>query len=160
MGVVVRGARPDDRDDLCGALVACGAFTSEEVGIAQQILDEALVAGPESGYTLFVADGEGRARGYVCVGRTPLTESTWHVYWICVDPAFQRKGVGRALQQHAEHAVAAAGGSRLVLETSGKPSYAPARVFYEQAGYAVVGRIPDYYRSGDDCVLYCKRLTD
>ena len=48
----------------------------------------------------------------------------------------------------------------MVLETSAGPAYARARAFYERAGYAVVGRIADFYKPGDDCIVYCKRLGD
>jgi ribosomal protein S18 acetylase RimI-like enzyme len=102
---------------------------------------------------------EGQVRGYVCLGRTPLTVSTWHLYWICVHPAAQGRGVGRALQSHAEGFVRAEGGERLVLETSGRTDYGRARGFYRRAGYQEVGRIKDFYRRGDDCVLFCKPLV-
>ena len=104
-------------------------------------------------------DLEGRGVGYVCVGRTPLTQSTWHLYWICVHPAAQGRGVGRCLQSAAEAFVIARGGERLLLETSSTPVYATARAFYERAGYAVVGRVTDFYRPGDDCVMYCKAFN-
>lgn len=158
VGVTVRDVRPSDRDDIRDALVACGAFTEEEVSVALEILDAGLSGGIDGDYSLFAAEVDGRVRGYVCVGRTPLTTSTWHLYWICVHSAVQRNGVGRALQEHAEAFVGSRGGERLVLETSGKPSYARARDFYGAAGYSLVGRIPDFYRPGDDCLVYCKTL--
>ena len=51
-----------------------------------------------------------------------------------------------------------AGGERLVVETSGRADYDRARRFYELSGYAVAGRIADFYKAGDDCVVYCKVL--
>src|SRR5262245_61656712 len=108
---------------------------------------------------MLVAEVAGRVCGYVCVGKTLLTRATWHLYWICVHPAAQGKGVGQALQTRAEAFVCSRGGERLVLETSGTSRYARARDFYENAGYTVVGRIPDFYRTDDDCVLYCKALA-
>ena len=46
----------------------------------------------------------------------------------------------------------------LVIETGGRPDYAGQRCFYETQGYVEVGRIPDFYRAGDDGVIYWKRL--
>jgi ribosomal protein S18 acetylase RimI-like enzyme len=63
---------------------------------------------------------------------------------------------GRSLQSAAEAFVIARGGERLLLEASSTPAYAAARAFYERAGYAVVGRVTDFYRPGDDCLMYCK----
>jgi ribosomal protein S18 acetylase RimI-like enzyme len=156
LGVTVREVRQGDRDEIREALIVCGSFTDEEVRVALEIVDVGLVGGIEGDYPLFAAEIEGRVRGYVCIGRTPLTFSTWHLYWICVHPAAQGKGVGRALQEYAEGFVRSHGGDRVVLETSGKPSYARARNFYQAAGYIVVGRICDFYKVGDDCVVYCK----
>jgi ribosomal protein S18 acetylase RimI-like enzyme len=101
---------------------------------------------------------EGQVRGYVCVGKTPLTVSTWHLYWICVDPEVQGRGAGRALQSYAESFIRARGGERLVLETSGQVNYERTRRFYVRAGYSEVSRIRDFYKPGDDCIVFCKDL--
>jgi ribosomal protein S18 acetylase RimI-like enzyme len=158
VGVTVRELGPGDRLQVRDALLACGAFTEEEVRVALEVLDAGLSGGLDGDYPLFAAEVQGRVRGYVCVGKTPLTQGTWHLYWICVHPIAQGRGIGRALQAHAEAFVRARGGERLVLETSASPGYARARGFYDGAGYTVVGRIPDFYRPGDDCILYCKAL--
>jgi ribosomal protein S18 acetylase RimI-like enzyme len=158
MGVTVRPLRPADREAVAEALVACGVFTAEEVGVALELLDAGLGQGLAGDYPLFAAEVDGRVRGYVCVGKTSLTLATWHLYWICVHPDAQGRGVGRALQAHAERFVRSRGGERLVLETSAGPGYAPAREFYRTAGYGVVGRIADFYRPGDDCLVLCKTL--
>ena len=156
VGVKIRELQPGDRAAVREALVACGAFTDEEVRVALEVLDAGLTGGPDGDYPMFAAEVDGRLAGYVCVGQTPLTHSAWHLYWICVHPGVQGRGVGRALQAHAEAFVQSRGGERIVLETSATASYARARAFYAEAGYAMVGRIPDFYRPGDDCLIYCR----
>ena len=159
MGVIVRDFAAADREAAADALAASGAFREDEILVALQVLDEALSGGAGSGYAVFAAERDGRVRGYVCGGSTPLTASTWHVYWICVHPEAAGFGLGRALEERLEALARSRGGERLVVETSGRPDYARARRFYEKAGYEQVGRIPDFYGAGDDCVLYCKRLA-
>lgn len=156
VGMIVRAVCAADREAINRALVECGAFTEEEVRVALEVMDDGLPGGVDGDYPLFVAEVDERVCGYVCVGRAPLTRSTWYLYWICVHPAAQGHGVGRALQEYAEAFVRSRGGERLVLETSAKSSYARAREFYQQAGYSEVGRIRDFYRPGDDCLVYCK----
>ncbi len=157
--MIVRELIASDREAAREVLTACGAFSAEEISVALGMIDEGVAGEIDDPYPLLAAEIEGKVRGYVCIGRTPLTESTWHLYWIVVHPSTQRSGVGRALQARAEEFVRARGGERLVLETSGRADYERARQFYLSAGYEEVGRICDYYKQGDDCVLFCKSLT-
>jgi ribosomal protein S18 acetylase RimI-like enzyme len=154
MGPVIRAARPDDRKAIEDALTASAAFSGEEIRVALELFDEGAVAG----YYLFVVEADGAVGGYVCVGPVTLTQSSWYLYWICVHPRAQGRGCGRRLQQHAEDFVRSQGGQRLVLETSGRPDYDRARRFYQQSGYERAGFIRDFYRPGDDCIVYVKRL--
>ena len=152
----VRPLRHTDKDDVLEALRASGVFSEEELRVADEVIDAGLQTGLDGDYPLFVALIDGRVRGYVCVGKTPLTRGTWHLYWICVHPEAQGFGIGHRLQEQAERFVQARGGERILLETSSTPGYAAARAFYERAGYSVVGRVTDFYKPGDDCVMYCK----
>jgi ribosomal protein S18 acetylase RimI-like enzyme len=155
MDVIIREAARDDREPVRGMLIECGAFSDEEVRVALEVLD----AGFEGDYATFVAAVDGVVRAYICVGQTPLTRATWHLYWLCTHPAAQRQGLARALERYAGDFVAGRGGERLIVETSGRPDYDATRRFYEGAGYHTAGRIADYYKHGDDCVLYCRVLN-
>lgn len=154
MGILLRELRADDRDAVEEALTQCAAFNEEEIRVALELFD----AGISGEYSLFGAETEAGLKGYICLGKAALTQSTWYIYWICVHPSAQRTGVGHALQIEAESFVRAQNGQRLVLETSGRPDYARARQFYERAGYMKVGHIPDFYRPADDCIIYSKAL--
>ena len=63
------------------------------------------------------------------------------------------------LVERVEDRVRKLGGDRLILETSGRPDYERARRFYREAGFVEVGRIPEFYRPGDDCLVCCKVLS-
>ena len=154
--IAIRPFRGSDRADVLEALRMCGVFSEQELVVAREVIDAGLETGLDGDYPLFVAEVDGRARGYVCVGKTPLTRGTWHLYWICVHPASQGLGLGQRLQIEAERFVRARGGERILLETSSTPGYAAARAFYEGAGYTIVGRVADFYKPDDDCVMYCK----
>jgi ribosomal protein S18 acetylase RimI-like enzyme len=154
MGVRVRDLAAADRAAVEDALIDCGAFTEEEVRVALEMVD----AGLGGDYSLLGVEMDGLIHGYACVGRAHLTASSWYLYWICVHRRAQGVGVGRTLQACVEDLVRGLGGERLILETSGRPGYARARRFYRAAGFVEVGRVPDFYRPGDDCVVYCKSL--
>ena len=63
------------------------------------------------------------------------------------------------MQAHAEGFIRSLGGERLVLETSSRADYERTRRFYRHGGYEQVGFIRDFYRPGDDCVMFCKVLA-
>ena len=75
-------------------------------------------------------------------------------------PAWQGRGIGRALTNFAEQAIAERGGRLFVVETSSREAYTPTRRFYEALGYYEAGRIPDFYGPGDDRVIFLKSATD
>jgi ribosomal protein S18 acetylase RimI-like enzyme len=47
-----------------------------------------------------------------------------------------------------------------MIETSSQPKYLPTRKFYEKLGYREMARIPDFYRPGDDRVIFGKYLEE
>jgi ribosomal protein S18 acetylase RimI-like enzyme len=156
--MTVRQLEQTDRGAVRELLIASQVFSQEEVRVALEILDSGVSGGLEGDYPHFAAEAVGRVLGYVCIGRTPLTLSSWHLYWLCVHPRSHGRGIGQALHAHVEQFIRARAGERIVVETSGRPDYDRSRRFYERAGYRAVGRIPDYYKPGDDCVFYCKVL--
>ncbi len=54
---------------------------------------------------------------------------------IATDPSAQRRGVARALSQHAIAFMRSKGNSVAMVETGGDPGHAPARAAYEAAGF-------------------------
>ncbi|MBL8863129.1 MAG: GNAT family N-acetyltransferase [Planctomycetes bacterium] len=146
--------RAADRAPIARLLSATGAFTAAEIEVALELVDEP----PEGGYRFVVADVDGALAGYACHGATPCTVGTHDLYWIAVDPARQGLGVGRALLDAVERAVRAAQGRLLVIETASKPEYAATRAFYERCGLTLTARIPDFYATGDDKLVYCRRF--
>lgn len=124
-----------------------------EEGLSQHGLDE-------RDYFLLVAvDQSDQVAGYICYGKTPLTQAGWDVYWIATDPLFERRGVATALMIDAERAMAARQGQIVRVETSAMASYQAAQRFYEKMGYRLAGAIPDFYKSGDDLLLYWKKIA-
>jgi len=152
--MIVRNLVAADRASVREALVDCRAFNDEEIRVAMDMVESGL----EGDYLLPAIEIDAEVRGYACIGRAPLTLASWYLYWICVHPSAQGRGVGQRLQSRIEQLVREAGGTRLVAETSGRADYERARRFYRDAGFTEAGRIPDFYKPGDDCVVYFKAL--
>lgn len=159
----IRPLVPDDRDGVVRILENAGNFTAAEVATALELIDEWLEDGEESGYLTYVLDTVGEESvgvlGYVCFGPTPLTESTYDIYWIAVDKSKHRGGVGKRLLKFVEEETGRRGGRLLLIETSSQETYGGTILFYERTGYELVGRVRDYYRVGDDKLIFAKRLV-
>jgi ribosomal protein S18 acetylase RimI-like enzyme len=158
--------RPHDRARVAELLEATGAFSDEEVEVALELFDEGCASPESSGaedaqadYELIGAYDRGRLLGYACFGPTPATEGAHDLYWLAVDPAAQGSGVGRALLRRVEAILAERGGRLVLVETSSRAEYAPAREFYARSGYSEVARVRDFYAPADDRIMLTTRLT-
>lgn len=160
--------RPADRASVESILRRTGAFRPEEIAIGLELIDETLHPGPSTDYRWFLAEQNkpnngqnepnGTVVGFACFGPVPLTEGTWDLYWIAVDPGAARAGVATRLDEAVEAAVRGEGARWLLAETSSTPVYAPAQAFYARRGYRLLERIADFYRAGDDRLTFGKRL--
>jgi D-alanine-D-alanine ligase len=156
--VTLRDLQPSDREAIGGLVRRCGNFRPEEIDVALELVDEKLSRGPACDYRFVIAAVDGQVVGYSCFGPTPLTDGTWDLYWIAVDPNVQGQGVAAGLQSATEQQVRAAGGRLVLAETSSLPEYARARGFYIRQGYHLVERLADFYRPGDDRLTFGKHL--
>jgi ribosomal protein S18 acetylase RimI-like enzyme len=153
-----------DRSGVFRILETAGNFTPEEVATALELIDEWLELGEHSGYLTYVMESQGsegnsEVLGYVCFGPTPLTESTYDLYWIAVDKSKHRGGVGKRLLKFAEEEMARRGGEMLLVETSSQETYGGTIQFYEKTGYELVGKIKEYYKPGDDKLIFAKKVA-
>jgi ribosomal protein S18 acetylase RimI-like enzyme len=163
MNRIIRPLVAADRSGVFRILENAGNFTPAEVGIALELIDEWLELGEHSGYLTYVLEArdpeKSEVLGYVCFGPTPLTESTFDLYWIAVDKSKHRGGVGKRLLKFSEEEVLRRGGKMLLIETSSQETYGGTIQFYERTGYELVGKIPEYYKPGDDKLIFAKRLA-
>lgn len=138
---------------------ATGVFREEEVGVAVELMEIAANEKEQKDYVLYsYVDEAGVVQGYYCVGPTPMTKSTFDLYWIAVHPHMHKKRIGHELLEHCEAQVKAMNGTLIVVETSSQPKYDPTRQFYLRHEYAETARIKDYYAQGDDLVIYSKYI--
>jgi D-alanine-D-alanine ligase len=154
----LRNLTAADRGRIEDITRAVGLFREEEIPVALEVFDEAVRAAPRNeAYSALAAELDGRLAGWICWGPTPCTLGTYDLYWMVVDPALQGAGIGTAMLGEMERRLT--GIARLiVVETGGRPDYAPTRAFYEARGYSPVATVPDFYAPGDDQVMYVKKV--
>ncbi|MBA3644692.1 MAG: GNAT family N-acetyltransferase [Gemmatimonadaceae bacterium] len=151
-----------DRESVKDILAAVGNFTADEIKTALELVDEWLASGEASGYLTYVLESGSdpfSIVGYMCFGEAPLTTGTYDLYWIAVDTKHHRGGFGKKLVRFAEEEIVRRGGRMLLIETSSLETYGATIKFYEGAGYEIAARIKDYYKPGDDKLIFYKRFS-
>jgi ribosomal protein S18 acetylase RimI-like enzyme len=147
----------EDKPGVMRLLHNTPEFLPPEVDLAEEVVDDYLKDPAGSGYFTLVADLEPGIGGFVVYGPVPITDNVWELYWFAVDGNIRGQGIGRKLWEAAENNMWKAGARIMVLETSSKSEYDRTNLFYERAGYKVVGLIKDFYMLGDDQITYEKR---
>ncbi|HMQ68968.1 MAG TPA: GNAT family N-acetyltransferase [Ignavibacteria bacterium] len=158
---MIRNLTDTDREKIKDILIDTDNFNEEEIKIALELIDVYLNEKDQKDYEIFVDSEEengNEIKGYVCIGPRPLTEGTYDLYWIAVNPKVQSKGIGSGLIKHIEDHIRSKNGRLILIETSGKDSYEKERKFYEKNNYQELVNIRDFYRSGDGLVIYGKYL--
>jgi ribosomal protein S18 acetylase RimI-like enzyme len=155
----IRPLRREDKEPIERLLRATDVFSEVEIGVAIELVEIYLDDPEQKDYELFSYVEESDAvLGYVCLGPTPATQGTYDLYWIAVMPEQHGKGIGSKLLGFVEDHLRANGGRLLIAETSSTPKYENTRAFYERKGFVRHARIKEYYKPGDDLVIYGKNL--
>jgi ribosomal protein S18 acetylase RimI-like enzyme len=148
-----------DRRKIARLLRQSGTFNEKEIQVALDVIDEALDRPGKGDYHIFCArDGNANLAGYICFGPIPMTEGCYDLYWIAVDEKFSRREVGRKLLEFMEGFAIREGARRIYVDTSSTPPYEPARSFYEKHGYQVACVLKEFYRKGDDKMVFMKEV--
>lgn len=152
----IRPVVPDDIPPLKNIVDATDMFPSA-------MLDD-MIAGffsdPDSDeiWLTYDANGGRNAQAIAYCRPEAMTDGTWNLLLIAVDPDSQGKGIGRALVHHIERHLAERNQRVLIVETSGTESLARTRAFYRQCQYDQESRIRDFYADGDDKITFWKAL--
>jgi ribosomal protein S18 acetylase RimI-like enzyme len=160
----IRSLLPSDRAQLIDILSQGAGFRSEEVACAIELLDAALDPSDGDNYEARVAvdDEPGapseRVLGYACFGATPMTEGTYDLYWLAVAENARGRGIGGALFAAVAQELKEREARIVRVETSSLEGQGGARRFYEKVGLRLAGAIADFYRQGDDLLVFAKVL--
>lgn len=149
----IRPVRAADLPALRGVIAATDLFPAE---MLEGMLEPHLSGAEEA---VWLAHEEGAPNALACCVPERLTDGTWNLLLIAVHPDRQSRGIGAALLGAVEAEIAARGARILLVETSGLPEFARTHAFYPRGGFAEEARICDFYRAGDDKIVYRKALS-
>jgi len=154
----IEPSQPGDLPAILAMTQAVGVFSAEEVATVQELFEAYLRDAAGSGYYFLSYRENEQVLGFVCWGPTDLSHSAADLYWIVTAPTAHRRGVAAALFQAVETAARALGRWLIVIWTSSRPGYEPARRFYLRVGCTLAAQIPEFYDRGDDLCIYTRHL--
>ncbi len=140
-------------------LESSDCFSHSEINIAIELAKERLRKGKGCGYYFMFAEHmDELILGYSCFGPIPCTVDSFDIYWLAVHRKFQNRGIGKSLLTKTESEIALMGGRSIYIETSSRIQYKRAHMFYNNMGYKLKAILKDFYSSGDDKLIYRKRI--
>lgn len=157
---MIRRLEHKDRDELIEVINSIEIFNDDEKKTAIELIDETLENDEkdEYSYNIFIYEFNKSVVGYHCIGKRYMTLGTYDLYWIVVSSRFHGKGIGKKLLKHAEDFIREQNGYLVIAETSSQPSYEATRKFYHNNDYEVLADIKDFYKVGDNLVIFGKYL--
>jgi GNAT superfamily N-acetyltransferase len=155
---LIRKLENIDRNKIKKILIETNNFNNDEIKIAMELIDIYLNDKKQKDYKIFVDSDNHIINGYVCIGPRPLTNGTYDLYWIAVNPNVQARGIGSGLVKYIEEYLKNKSARLVLIETSGKPGYEKERRFYEKNNYDKFVEIKDFYNKDDSLVVYGKYL--
>ena len=170
MEIKIRKTISEDREAIKTILIDTQIFNQEEIDCALELIDIYLNNPSQKDYLIASAlpptlpsptGGEGKGErvvGYVCYGKTPLTNGAYDLYWIAVKSDYQRHGIGKNLLKYVEDEIVKFSGRILLAETSSRAVYEKTRQFYINNSFSEEARIKDFYSKGDDKIIYRKDM--
>jgi GNAT superfamily N-acetyltransferase len=153
---MIRKIKQVDVEEIERILNKIPIFSEAEIKVGMELVNIAASDIEQTDYNVFVYEEDKKIYGYYCIGRRPLTDAVYDLYWIAVDPESKKKGIGRELLQHAENFVLEKQGRWLLAETSSKQSYEKTRNFYLRNNFTVIAQINDFYTVGDSLIIFGK----
>ncbi len=87
-----------------------------------------------------------------------LTDGTYNLLAIGVSKDIQRKGIASQMMDYIEQVLKQKDGRILIVETSSDDAQIPARNFYHKIGYIQAAVIKDFWKEGEDKIVFWKKL--
>jgi GNAT superfamily N-acetyltransferase len=152
--ILVREARPSD-------IVAMKSIVDSTELFPSEMLDDMTAPffnGNQAEEIWLIVEQSGQQVGLAYCASERMTQGTKNLLLIAVHKEAQGKRYGTALLAQLEKNLKDQACRVLIVETSGLPEYAATRRFYLKHGYTEEARIRDFYKLGEDKIVFWKNL--
>ncbi|MEL6463097.1 MAG: GNAT family N-acetyltransferase [Cyanobacteria bacterium J06621_15] len=154
---IIRPAKTDDTDTIMNLSEAIGLFEGEELEELGGMLGAYFEGTLGENHSWVVCEDNGVV-GVAYFAPEQYADGVYNLYFIAVHPKYQGKGYGSAIINYVEKTLKEKDERLLLVETSGLPNFEMTRKFYRKQGYEEEAKIRDYYKPGDDKIIFRKVL--
>lgn len=154
MNEKIRAVTPDDIDGLKKVVDSSALFPSEYLD--EMIYDYINNADTQDIWFGYFDDNKPIAIGYSMPEK--FTDGTYNLLAVGVSQDSQRKGVASEMMKYIEKLLKHKGGRILIVETSSDDAQIGARKFYQKIGYTQEATIRDFWKDGEDKIVFWKKL--
>lgn len=155
---MIRPTTAADIPHLVAATEATKKFRPIEVEALREVLDDYFAKEHQHGHHCVTFERDGHILGFAYYAPAPMTDRTWHLWWIVVRPDRHGGGIGGTLLKHVEDDIRRQNGRILFIETGSQPLYEATRRFYVKHGYELHATLQDFYAAGDGMVVFRKLM--
>lgn len=155
----IRTVKPEDTDALIGLCKATDLFVPGELEILKDMLSQYFEGDLGDDHFWIKYEDDDELIGIAYYAPETFADSVFNLYLIGIHPDRQREGLGTILLRHVEEHLMSISTRMLIIETSGLGSFDRTRAFYRKNGYDEEARIRDFYRAGDDKIIFRKTLV-
>ena len=151
----IRAINKNDLSEIKNIIDSNQLFPSEMLD--DMVLDFFNDPGTRDIWLAYIIDDKPVSVAYCAPER--MTEGTYNLYLIAVHSELKGKGIGGKFMEHIEKLLQSQGVRVLLVETSGLPEFELTRRFYDKCRYNREAVIRDFYRDGEDKVVFRKKLN-
>jgi ribosomal protein S18 acetylase RimI-like enzyme len=142
-----------DRNAILAMLEDAGQFDANGLAHVQRTLDAHFA---EPGDAIWYTAIDGEPVGVAYCAPEAVTSGTWNLLMLWTRSDRHGQGHGTALVRQVEESLRGLHARLLIVETSGLPSFAPARAFYARCGFRHEVTIENFFADGDDKLVFTK----
>lgn len=152
---MIRPTIDTDKISIINMIKESNQFDEEGLSFVEGILDQHLLEGSSA---IWLTAFEEEPVGVAYCNPEPVSSGVWNLLMLWIREDKQRLGLGRKLVEQVERNLKEKGARLLLVETSSKPMFESARMFYAECGFTHEATIRSYFENGDDKLIFTKFL--
>jgi ribosomal protein S18 acetylase RimI-like enzyme len=155
---MIRPAILSDKPEMMSLFRALNLFDTSELEFMSELVDNFCNETLGEGHYLVVNTDDNTLTSAAYYAPESFGKNVYNLYFIGVIPSQQGKGTGSLMLKYVENHLKELEQRLLLVETSGLPSFEKTRQFYLKNNYEKEATIREYYKEGDDKIIFRKKL--